>query len=478
MYENFKCSGEWWLPQNPDNRLSGYLIYDKQKGFLLSLIGEFKEDFSSKSSKQPSIIVGYTKEHGEVTLFRCILNDAPTTGRKISGGMWLEFTVSTFNPQYIFLGAPFQTVDEIQFKKMYVRFTNFEEWVETSGFSFPTLRKSSTTPYPFEMAYKKPDDIKIQLNENCSLTIHFSFKFPSLNYVQKEVNCEQATSLLIEFNEMTPLEEFLKISHVFKNFLSFATKNPEYIIEMRGITKSSYKDRDKEEITEDLSVEIKTEYFEKDEKFRRVLPPQMLFSYKALSPKTELIVLKWFEITEKYEPVFNLFFSTSHSEKLSLENKFLNYMQAIEAYHRRAFVNIVENPVDHKKKIDGILSAVSEENKTWVSQKLQYSNEKNLKTRLNEIFIKNVKIISPFFENEKECRKFIRTVVNVRNDFTHWDPTRKPISFDKLFYLVIKMKLVLSICILTELGLDDDKVEQFSKNLVSATRYQTLIEFD
>lgn len=476
MYENFKCSGEWWLPQKPDDVLSGFLIFDKQKGFLLSLIGEFKEDFSSDASKQPSIILGNTQEHGEVTLFHCILNNAPSTGRKISGGMWLEFTVSNFNPQYVFLGFCFQTKEEILFKKMYFTYSNFDEWVDISGFTLPKLPTSHDEP--FIVSYKKPDDIKIKLSDNCSLSIHFTFHYPSWNSVQKDVNCKQETSLLIEFDEMTPFEKFREISHIFKNFLSFAIKNPVFIQEVEGLTHNKYQEQNAEEVIEKITVQIMAKSYNKSKLSDEILPPLMLFSYEDIAPKFELILSNWFKKNEKFEPVFNLYFSTIHNRELSFENRFLNLMHAIEAYHRRAFENFAEVPDIHQKRIDEIISAVSVENKEWLSQKLRYSNEKALVTRFNEIFEKNAKIINPFFKDEKESKKFIRTAINTRNDFTHWDPTRKPVGFDKLFYLVIKLKLILSICILTELGLDDDKVEQFSNKLVSKTRFETLIEFD
>lgn len=38
IYDEFEYAGHWWLPENPDNKVSGTLIFSKD-GIKLELIG-------------------------------------------------------------------------------------------------------------------------------------------------------------------------------------------------------------------------------------------------------------------------------------------------------------------------------------------------------------------------------------------------------------------------------------------------------
>lgn len=44
--ETIDSGGEWWLPDNPERRISGWLTFDSQNGVVLRLVGAFRDFFS------------------------------------------------------------------------------------------------------------------------------------------------------------------------------------------------------------------------------------------------------------------------------------------------------------------------------------------------------------------------------------------------------------------------------------------------
>ena len=64
---NFNYSGHWWLPEEPNNIVSGSLIYDEETGVILDLIGAFSELFKNKKHQKVDIILGVA--NGKNSLF-------------------------------------------------------------------------------------------------------------------------------------------------------------------------------------------------------------------------------------------------------------------------------------------------------------------------------------------------------------------------------------------------------------------------
>lgn len=475
MYESFNCSGEWWFPAHPERTVMGNLYFDPEKGFKLNLMGSLCPRTNSKAKQHPAIILGLTKEHGEITLFQCIHNSEPIRVKKMNCGKYHEFSESVFSPQYILTGAHFLKQEDLQFEKMIIRYTNFDEWVDISGFTLSDFNENNQ----FDMKYSSPPDIHVQLNNECSVSIEFNFQYPSYNFLQKEVICKQDISLCIEFLDKTPFKKFMEVIYSFKNFLSFAVNEPVYLKNIIGVTGNPYTSSSNNNLNKKLIVNLM------NEKFCELLPPKkerlspnMLFSYPDIAPKFDAILKKWFLNSEKFEPVFNLYFLTIYNHELVLENQFLNLIQAIEAYHRRAFTQQIEPDVNHQKKMNEILTSVPEAYKEWIRKKLEYSNEKYLAIKLSDILKKNPQMSQLLFIDEKTRKKFIYEVTNARNIFTHWDPERKPVEFEKLHLYVKKLKLLLGMCILSEFGFSAEESVKYSEKLFNESEKGILIQFD
>lgn len=110
MGSELQFRGEWWLPQNPGEHLSGILTYSQESGALLELDGAFTINHRDIELFHPPIVNGTSNDGLDITLCKCI-------GRGISifGG---AHSTSRLYAHNIFKGAHFRTKDEIKFSKV------------------------------------------------------------------------------------------------------------------------------------------------------------------------------------------------------------------------------------------------------------------------------------------------------------------------------------------------------------------------
>jgi hypothetical protein len=82
-----------------------------------------------------------------------------------------------------------------------------------------------------------------------------------------------------------------------------------------------------------------------------------------------------------------------------LQAKFLNMVQALEAYHRRKedMTQLDLPEKEHSMRVESIIGTVSPQYKEWLNDKLNYSNEISLRRRLKDILHIYEKIIAEFF---------------------------------------------------------------------------------
>ena len=69
----------------------------------------------------------------------------------------------------------------------------------------------------------------------------------------------------------------------------------------------------------------------------RLYPYDMLFTFKDISDRFEILLKNWFEKADTLGPVYDLYFGTLYNPRMYLQHQFLSLIQAIEVYHRRKF---------------------------------------------------------------------------------------------------------------------------------------------
>ena len=68
-----------------------------------------------------------------------------------------------------------------------------------------------------------------------------------------------------------------------------------------------------------------------------------------------------------------------------VEHRFLSMFQALESYDRRSFEHTPEKRQAHGERLDRILSAVQESDKTWLENQLRHSHEPTAIERIRRL---------------------------------------------------------------------------------------------
>ena len=200
----------------------------------------------------------------------------------------------------------------------------------------------------------------------------------------------------------------------------------------------------------------------------------MLYPYVSIKNKAETIFNNWLEKADLLRPVYDLYFGTIYSGDMYLEFQFLSLIMALEVYHRRLIGNEDISTEEHEERVKQILNNTPDKYREWLKEKLKYSNEPSLRKRIKEIYdmLKNIGYVTDLIPKKKD---FVDDVVNTRNYFVHYDQSlkNKALKGTKLYRLIQKLKVLVEICLLKEIGFLDTKIDNIYRQ---NRKYKWLIE--
>lgn len=452
LNEEHKFSGMWWFPNCPAERIAGILTYSPDKGILLNLMDSFnieelaeKGIFPTKELKN-DIMLGVSCNGEDITLQGCsVLASifAPI------GAECISITANT-----VFIGIHLEETGDMKFKSISAKLTHLDEWTDMSGFEI-----IYTTDIKVQVCYKYLDPIQINIGDDYKIFLNFRAYGPKISTTgpQTETTIKQSVFLKLVPSEEKSLKEYMEILGYVQSFLSLGTRTRVYplIIEaVKGF--KDFKDKDKET---DISIKIIYHIPDIPRKIETLVKYNMLFTLSNVKDKLEYLLRKWFKKSELLEPIYDIYFLTLDNPPMLLQNQFLNLVQAIESYHRIVMKSCEIPEEDHKIRVKKIINSVPKKSKDWLSRKLKYSNEPNLRTRLKEIISKFSPITEKFISDDKG---FMQKVVVTRNYLSHLDPDSKE-EAEKggaLFDIVQKLKIMLLICLLNQLGFSIEDIKK------------------
>ena len=454
MIKEFEYKGIWWLPDNPEKRISGTLRFTPNEGAILDLIGSFKDIKNINKTLEPEIVLGISSNGKNITLYKCIEKKLSIS----SPG----FQTSLFYANFVFIGVHFQKSEDIRFKSISVHCLHLDEWVNISGFDIKPLGEEKE----IIIKYKLPESFQADIGDGLKILINIQVTGPSLAFVQKEAAIKQETEIEIETSEDKSFEDCIKVIRQIQNFLTLGITEPAYPLAITGLTEVN-----KEMVEGKICyppVEIFYRLPDISKASKTLLPVDMLFTFKDISNRFESFLRTWFGKTDSLEPVYDLYFGTLYNPRMYLEHHFLSLIQAIESFHQCTCGGEYLSDEGYKAVYKALVTAIPEnvgsDLKDRLKEYLKYGNEFSLRKRLKEFFDKYRKILDKFIEDEDA---FIEKVVNTRNYQTHHDKELKEraVSGEDLYHLTQKLKMCLEVCLLAELGFSLEEIKDlFSRN--------------
>jgi hypothetical protein len=379
------------------------------------------------------MISGVSTDGKYVTLLECTETESTWAwGPTISPG------TSVFRAQYVLVGVRLKRIEDLRLARLIVEYAHLDEWVNTNGFQIDIARDLKSAV----VQYKLPDKIEAANLDEYRVAVGFRCKWPTRSRIQKEATLRQTAYVGLEPVGKMLFPELLAIEFRLATFFGLAIMQAVGPIAITGWTK-------RKEIVEIFYQPISTPTGS-----NTLLPTDMLFTLSETNGRLAFFLGNWLRKADELAPIYYLYFVAVNSSGTYLEHKFLSIAQAVESYHRRRVGNAIFPKAEHRRRKKLIINAVPAEDKDWLKQRLQYSNEPTLRSRLEDLCRIHQLALEGVISN---TRSFIGNVADTRNYLTHYDERLKNKRAEglDLYLLTQRLKMLLELCLLRELGFDE-----------------------
>lgn len=318
--EEFEYHGIWWLPEQPDRKVSGTLRFYPVDNTSLDLVGSFKDVTELNVFQQPNIILGLTSDGKKVTLYECYESKSSLS---MPGFLKTSFIVSV-----VFLGHHFERKENIVFDSLSLNYSHLDEWVGISGFQQKLDTNSEGHLSRLEISYSYPQKVEAQLKD---FTISVDYQF-AMSGALSEFKLKQTTFLKIETPEPTHFGDCMDTCYHVQNFLSLAVRRAVYPLSIKAKTRGCQTVLSNGKV---ILNDILIFYPIRGPSIsaKQLSRYDMLFSFQDISADFEKCFKNWFAKLETLKPVYDLYFGTLYNSSMYLQHEFLSLVQAIETYH-------------------------------------------------------------------------------------------------------------------------------------------------
>ena len=410
--------GYWWLPEEEDKKIQGTLTVNNNGKYTLKVLNSLGS-YSEKELvgiDQIELIIGIAIEEVTNNSYCFKLIDSFRSGFSISGLTSYEFSARKV------LKSVFQEFStDLKFDFLSLRPACIDNWFNCLGYelSYPEDRKVGL--HNFQLNYKSPKTKVLYECEEFQIESCFqvSYNGPIHNF-----KTEQKANLTIQYNFQKDLSEILNDSRIIRNFFTLATGKPIHYEDI-SLSKSFSK-----------NGKLHNKYFSYHEisKFDNIedddnIPNSnsMLFAFKHIENESQKVFQNWFEKYDSLKFLMNNYFSTLYNQFLFSEDRFLNYVFALEVYH-----------------------------------KINNSSSKNfrLNSRVEQLLKENENLLEGLVH---DIERLTNQIVETRHHFVHdkvLNPQYVVKDVKRLNKLGSLLKVLIQVILLKEIGLSLDLIKE------------------
>lgn len=424
--EEFKKSGYFWRPSEPDRKLHGTLSISDGGHIELEVIGRFggRIEVSLNADLNPiERIVGHIEKDEFVTLDDCCYKTLPLS---FMGGI----SKSLIHVGKVFTGIGYDEDEIPRFNSVTFSVEGLDEWVRISGIKVDYRYEERAVT----ISYRQPATVSLNLDNGMQLSIIFSWRAPK--YPIKEARIIQKAYFKLFSQKVRKLDEFISVAHQITTLLCFAM---DQIVSLDSVSATSENRRENigDGTTEPIPINIYYSSQPYSEGEPKIYPSPRLFGFIQIQNDAERMINNWIEAYERINPTFDLYFSTQIGQPY-LTVKFLTLVQGLEAYHHR------------------------EKNLAAYRQRKKGDRELYLREKIEDV-------IEPFkgvIGNENKRGELIDEIVNTRNYLTHYNPEKesKAAKDEDLWPLCLKMELLFQLHFLQLVGFSQEQIDTFLAN--------------
>jgi len=444
----FGSAGEWWIPENPEEREVGLLDFSDSDGFRLTIpVGALGS--SGPVTTIPSdttstrIVHGRLRDGRFVTLVDCLTAGAT---QRFPGAPSQDLRSSLG-----FIGRGVVPDPEPSIDRISVSYAHLRDWVVThpasARFPHPAIRPGDTHEY----RYQQPEaDTPLGASDKWSLKLRHTANLSSVSV--EGFRARHDCLFLIELEEPIAFSEAsVTLLGPLSAFLSFcldhAVNATALSMRVAGGDKTW--------------VEVGRAQVESTTKDEVIMPPFMLLPLPTLSARAAEVLESWMGFSGDQRRAVSLLAGLARRQIGPVDLRFLAGSQALEAISR---VGVQERELDDKefeRRLQVLRESIDDVKvKRWAGRKLEHANWRDAEDLLRHLVAQigsYVDILAP------DRQRFLEDIRSNRNFYTHRDDRRagRVLEGEELYVLTEGVIQLLKAATLRRLGFSQGEVVTF-----------------
>lgn len=452
-------AGNWWLPEDPDNKVPGILTYDPSEGILLKLIGGWQYivtrpvgngvAFTGETRQWPVIFgIGDGKY---ITLLNAQVANAQTydLGQILIGPNRLDLRAGT-----ALIGCHMDEPDEPAFVACNATIENLTAWTHRSGIErqFEFTRDGRPERHAINLTH--PDPISVSM-ASLTATLHFNWQ-SSVDNTRGGTTASVTEQASVEFssNEPRSLAHWLDLLASMADLISISALRACGLITMQVSLPATPEEWPEDhphrnEMHEIAVVQrrlVKAKPGQKAQAQRDLVLTLADLSFEELLPK-------WLEIRETFAAARQMILGLRYVTSGYLETRVVTAVAAAESMHRALNPDPPIPPEEFSTLRSQLLESVPPHRKAWLSDRLM-SNEPTLKQRLLDLVARLGAVGEVLVPNPEEWAKAAK---NSRNTLAHVGSSDGN-DTERLFAVVEVTAAVVILNLLQELGVPEQRL--------------------
>jgi hypothetical protein len=440
LNDSFEVSGEWWLPDNPGEKLYGTLRYSPTN-IELELSGTLAEitdahlTLGASTFKDHPCVHGLTHERQKFTLLRV-------------GAFSLSATTK-YNASHIITDKHVPALVELKVRRISFYCDHLDKFICRDLFSQEKDGHGRDFK-SYTIKYTQPDKIAWRIDGiGATLDLQTSMRASS-NRDEQWHKLHAQSHVTITPDTHHDLEWYVDQIWRFCYLLTLIT----------------------DEVTSPTGIEI---YLEDDKysgwhlynsaksrPINEMSAPSFLFHLAHLIDIFESILNKWFSVSDTLLDSIHLLMDAQRSQGHNVEGRFLLLAHAVEVISRATTSSEYMPKADY----DIVIKAMNESIPTNVDSDHRMSLKSKIKFGNEFAFHKRIKVLLESLSEEcqrivcSDIGKFSRGIADTRNYYTHFtDELRlKALPVIPMYWATEKLSFLMRIVLLRYLGISEEKI--------------------
>ena len=437
LKDAFEVTGEWWVPEKPDDKVHGTLRYSPTD-IELELSGSLDDvtvkDLVAGSSKfkDHPCIHGLTNDHQKFTLLRAHASSLGSTTK--------------YGAFHVIADRHVPALSELRFRQVSFFCQHLDIFIARGLFTMENDGEKEDFK-SCTVKYHQPETLTWRIDEiNATLDFQTGMKWSSNAYEQWH-KLHAKSFVTITPDSPQDLDWFQRQIWRFCYFLTLVT---DEVISPTGIEVFLEGDTYPGWHLYQAGKECGTD---------ETATPVFLFHLAHLVGKFELMLNKWFSVSETMLDAIHLMMDAQRNHDHSTQGRFLLLAHAVEVVSRATTSSEYMKMEDYQKVIGTLNGSIPKEvdsdHRASLKSKIKYGNE--------YAFHKRIKVLLESLSDEgreivcRDAAKFSRGIADTRNYYTHFTDELRPKALPPVatYWASEKLSFLMRMVLFKYLGIDE-----------------------